>query len=70
MDFLLLFGLGVTRIHRDPNFIAILQAKARWPLDENRVADWQRLGKLSVDGPVIARLLLPSARRGAVVYCG
>jgi hypothetical protein len=44
-----LFGLGVTRIHRDPNFIAILQAKARRPLDENRVADGQRLGKLSVD---------------------
>jgi hypothetical protein len=45
----------VCRIHRDPNFIAILQEKARWPFDENGVADRQRTGTLSVDGPVIAR---------------
>jgi hypothetical protein len=29
--------------------------KLVWPLDENRVADGQRLGRLSLDGPVIAR---------------
>jgi hypothetical protein len=29
MDFLLSVDLGLTRIHRDPNFIAILQAKAQ-----------------------------------------